>query len=130
VTRPGSKNAAVPLVGVSAVALLLLCGWLIGHYGTAVWSVVQRHSVDAYLNKYNAASGADRDSFIYYVVADNAASLKQLAVARQAILDVSDTSYASLFDVELQARERHKLLKEIRGLDGVSAVFTIPFMCH
>lgn len=105
-------------------------GWLLGRYGDGLWNGLVKHSIDAYVNKYNAASGANTDSLIYYVVSSEPAELTALADRYEDIIDVQKTPYRTLFDVQLKRQNRHERLREIRSLQGVSAVFTIPFMCH
>lgn len=109
------------------VPVLFLTGVLLGKLD---WQAVKRNFDEAYMNHYLTRSGANIERYIYYVQSDNEVALRELQLLRPGILEVESTRYSRLFNVHLTAAARQPLISKLRELDGVSAVFTIPFMCH
>ncbi|OED42204.1 hypothetical protein AB833_07850 [Chromatiales bacterium (ex Bugula neritina AB1)] len=110
--------------------LLFAVGWLAGTYGSSVFNLFKRYSAEAYLNKYNVASGADITTSTYFVTVSDSTGLLTLATQRSDILSVKPTKYDSLFHVEVDVATRRERVNEMRSLPGISTVFTVPFICH
>ncbi len=105
-------------------------GWLAGTYGEPAWQALKRHSANAYVNKYNAASGANAATSTYFVTTADQSVLLALAEQRSDIVSVESTKYDTLFHVEVSAATRRERVNEMRSLAGIGSVFTIPFICH
>ncbi len=114
----------------TAIILVSLCfagGWLIG---TANLTTVKKAVVDSYINRYNAASGANADEVIYFVISDDQATLDNLASTSESIRQIEKSDYPRMFNVYLSNTNKQQSVTALRALDSVSAVFTVPFFCH
>lgn len=115
---------------LSFISLIPLCfagGWLIG---SVEFSDIKKAVVDSYVNRYNAASGTNVDEVIYYVVSESQKALDDIATADESIRHIEHSGYPRLFNVYLNYADRRETLKTLRAHESVSAVFTVPFICH
>ncbi len=83
-----------------------------------------------YLNKFNAMSGTNVEEYIYYVISDDALTLHQLAEELTGINRIEASDLPTLFHAHIAASERRNVLSRLRSAAAVTAVFTVPFMCH
>ena len=113
------------------LALLLpLCfagGWVVG---STDFSSLKKTIADSYINRYNAMTGNNVDEVIYYVISDSRVTLDQLVIDHPAINKVSSAGYPRMYNVHLDYTDRKDTLKTLRQLSEVTAVFTVPFICH
>ncbi len=121
----GARSTTVNLVLL--VPLFFAAGVALGKLD---WQSVSRSFSEAYMNHYLTRSGANVERYIYYVQTDNESALRELGLQHTGILEVESTRYSRLFNVHLTDAARRSSITRLRALDGVSAVFTIPFMCH
>lgn len=113
-----------------AILACFAVGWLIGGVDTRVWQSTKALLAETYLNKFNAMSGANVDEYLYYVVSDDGALLQDLVVEDSGIKRLELTDFPALFHIYIDAASKREMLFRLRALPSVSAVFTVPFMCH
>ena len=85
---------------------------------------------DTYINKFNAMSGANISEYLYYVISDSASPLQQIASAGVGVNRVEATDLPGVFHAYIAAGAKREMLRSLRELPAVTAVFTVPFMCH
>ena len=112
------------------VPVCFLLGWGGAELDDDFVSSVSSLVADTYINKFNAMSGANISEYLYYVVSDDAAPLHQIANAGSGINRIDETDLPRVFHAYIAAGARREMLGSLRELPAVSAVFTVPFMCH
>lgn len=108
------------------LAALLGFGWLIGVSAPAM----AEHFTTAYLNHYHAATATPNGTINYYVTSSDERSLQQLVDSQANLTELSKTPFDEVYTVQLNAASRSAMVKELRALSSVSAVFNIPLFCH
>lgn len=111
----------------SLISLCFAGGWFIG---TVNISSVKKAVVDSYVNRYHAASGTNVDEVIYYIISSDQTALDEIASADENIRRIENSGYPRLFHVYLSYAQRRETLSALRAHHSVSAVFTVPFICH
>lgn len=111
----------------SLIPLCFAGGWLIGK---ADLTGIKKAITDSYLNRYNAATGTGADEVIYFVVSEDQTELNTIANSNDSIRLVESSGYPRLFNVYINYADRLQTLKALRSLATVSAVFTVPLICH
>jgi hypothetical protein len=112
-----------------AVPFCVALGWMLAEVDRDTVASAKQLLAETYLNKFNAMSGADVDEYVYYVLGD-AEPLRTLVATTAALNRLEPTEFPTLFNVYIAASERREMLSVLRELPSVSAVFTVPFMCH
>ena len=115
---------------LTLILLLPLCftgGWVLG---STDFSKIKKAVADSYINRYNAMTGNNIDEVIYYVVSQNRSMLDQVVQDHSGINKVTSTGYSRMYNVHLDYADKREALQILRQLDGVNAVFTVPFICH
>lgn len=125
-----SASGTVPYHWVIAPAVCFMLGWSIAELDDSWIESTQALLAETYLNKFNTMSGANVDEYLYYVISDDHQSLREFSQQHAGVNRVEQTNYPSVYNVYLNAAARHELLNGLRKLSPVSAVFTVPFMCH
>ena len=104
-----------------------LLGWCIGKLD--VDRIIQ-HTTDAYINRYNTLSGVAVTEVTYFLVSDHIDSVKAAALNIPGVIGIEASRINALFDVRVTYEERRNAVSALRDIAKVSAVFTVPFMCH
>ncbi len=86
--------------------------------------------VDSYVSRYHAVSGSNTEEAVYYVISENQSMLQEFANTNPDIHRIENGGLPTLFNVHISYPQRRDVVRKLRGLDTVSAVFTVPFMCH
>lgn len=105
-------------------------GWGAAEVDAKTWLSVRTLLAETYLNKFNAMSGADVDEYIYYVISDDPETLRQVVRQETGVNRIEGTDLPSVFNAHIGSESRRRALSHLRSLPSVSAVFTVPFMCH
>jgi len=112
------------------VPACFLFGWVAGELDRDFFRAAGNLISETYINKFNAMSGANVDEYIYYAISDEIAPLQQLASQTTGINRVEATDLSTVFHVYIAAGSKHEMLSRLRAQPTVTAVFTVPFMCH
>ena len=112
------------------VGACLFVGWGVGEVDARMYGSVKTLLAETYLNKYTAMSGANIDEYIYYVITDDEQALQRVASEGVGVNRIEASEIPTVFNVHIAAGERQKMLRRLRGMPSVTAVFTVPFMCH
>ena len=112
------------------VGSCLFVGWGVGEVDTRMYGSVKTLLAETYLNKYTAMSGANIDEYIYYVITDDEQALQLVAHEGSGVNRIEASDIPTVFNAHIAAGERQKMLRRLRGMPSVTAVFTVPFMCH
>lgn len=75
-------------------------------------------------------SGANVDEYIYYVISEDGGILQKMASEASGINRIVASDLPTVFHAYIAAGARHEVLSRLRGMASVTAVFTVPFMCH
>lgn len=113
-----------------ATLFIPLCfgsGWMLGRMDM---TGLKKAVVDSYFNRYYAVSGTNTEEAIYYVISNNQAMLQEFANTTPDIHRIEYSGYPTLFNVHISYPKRRETVVKLRSLETVSAVFTVPFMCH
>jgi hypothetical protein len=113
-----------------AIVVCFALGWLAGGVDAKVWHSTRALLADTYVKKFNAMSGANVEEYLYYVISDDAASLQQFTTDVSGIRRIDATDFPTVFHAYIEAASKREMLSHLREAPFVSAVFTVPFMCH
>ena len=113
-----------------AIFACFALGWLAGGVDAKLWRSTKALLADTYVKKFNAMSGANVEEYLYYVISDDAASLRQFTADVSGIRRIDATDFPTVFHAYIDATEKREMLSRLRSASFVSAVFTVPFMCH
>ncbi len=113
------------------VALILTLGFGAGFaLGKIDINTVVQHSKDAYLNRYLVMSESRRQHITYYVYSKNAESMRITAESAPGVVTVNETGPDHLYEVVIEYTKRKEVVNALKAIPDVSAVFTVPLMCH
>jgi len=110
--------------------MILLCfvsGWLLAFVD---WRAGFDGLARSYESHYLLMSGSGVERYVYHVAVDDANGLLEYAETTESIVAVEDTPFKSLKDVHVLAGARTTVVRELRKLDGIAMVFTLPLICH
>jgi len=116
--------------GLLLLVACFLLGWGAGAVDGKMLLAAKTLLAETYINKFNAMSGANIDEYLYYVVSDDVSVLHQIAGQASGVNRIEATSLPTVFNTYIAAAARHEMLVHLRSLPSVTAVFTVPFMCH
>ncbi len=109
------------------ISACAVAGWLIGNLN---FQSIAQHTADAYLNRFNTMSGATTTEVTYYVISEHGTWLQHNARHIPGIKEINASRLETVFDVVIDYGQRHTAVSQLRALPEISAVFTVPFMCH
>ena len=105
----------------------LVTGWCIGKLDI---NRVLQYTTDSYINRYNTMSGTSLTEVTYYLVSNSIDSVKPQALVIPGVLGIDDSGITSLYDIRVAYETRRNSVSALRNLTGVSAIFTVPLLCH
>jgi hypothetical protein len=105
----------------------MLAGWCIGKLDI---NRILQYTTDSYINRYNTMSGAKITEVTYYLVSDSIDSVKPQALEIPGVLGIDKSGIDSLYDIRVAYEARRNSVSALRSLADVSAVFTVPLLCH
>jgi len=112
------------------ITACFLLGWGAGAVDAKMIQSAKSLLAETYINKFTAMSGANIDEYIYYVISDDVAPLQQVVGEASGVNRVEVSDIPTVFHAYIAAASRKEMLSRLRGLPSVTAVFTVPFMCH
>jgi len=116
--------------GLLILVACFLSGWGAAEVDGQMLRSAKALFAETYLNKFNAMSGADIDEYVYHVISDDPLALQQIADQTGGIRRVEATALPTVFNAYIAATARREMLSRLRAMTSVTAVFTVPFMCH
>ena len=108
------------------ISACALAGWLIGNLD---FGRIAQHTADAYLNRFNTMSGATVSEVTYYIVSNQETPLQDV-MQISGVKKIKASRINTVFDVVINYEQRREAVSQLRDLPEISAVFTVPFMCH
>jgi len=126
----GNFSAIAARRWLVVIATCFLLGWVAGEVDGKMLQSAKALLAETYLNKFNAMSGANVEEYVYYVISEDAPALRQFAGQAGGINRVEATALPTVFNTYIAAAAKHQMLSRLRAMPSVSAVFTVPFMCH
>lgn len=112
-------------------ALIISLGFA-GGYGIGQIDIetLVRHTTDAYINRYVSMSGSRQQQVIYYVYSRAADTIIADVSNLSGVITIEKVKPRNLYDVVIDYPRRREVVKALKALPQVSAVFTVPLMCH
>jgi hypothetical protein len=127
-----SRHSITHLSVELRTAALIVFGGLIAGFGLGKVDInrIVHYTEQAYVNRYLSMSGENRQHITYYVYAEDAALVLPAITEVPGVADVKAAGPERLFDVIIDYTKRREVIRELRAMPAVSAVFTVPLMCH
>ncbi|MEM7260171.1 MAG: hypothetical protein AAF404_22580, partial [Pseudomonadota bacterium] len=122
----------LPVKPATTNTLLIVVLGFVGGYslGQINLESVVRHTRDAYINRHLSMSGAERQQVTYYLYSNSPEVALAAVNAIPGVLSTANAGPAKLYDVVIDYSQRRKSVTAIKAIPEVSAVFTVPLMCH
>lgn len=113
------------------IVLITILGLVTGFgAGKIDIDTVTQYAKESYINRYLAMSGTERQHITYYVYSRQAHQLRVAVTSIPGVVSVNEVRPDHLFDVVINYPQRRDVVKALKKIPEVSAVFTVPLMCH
>jgi len=113
-----------------SAALIIIVGFTSGFaLGRIDPHTIIRITQESYTNRYLSMSGAARQKITYYVYSKPAA-VPGLVADVPGVISIEKAPPKNLYDVVIDYPSRREVVRSLRSIPEVSAVFTVPLICH